>query len=94
MQDKEWRRTKGLSLKQYCTRADRRAAPRWHVHTGVLVRRRAGGKHTSKAAVRRAQGDAGLHSGCQLRRCNEAPRSSAKKLATEIAGAKALERAR
>ena len=36
---------------------------------GVLVRRQAGGKHTGKAALRRAQGDAGLHSGCQLRRC-------------------------
>ena len=39
---------------------------------GVLVRRRAGGKHTQATlhrAVRRAQGSAGLHSGCHLRRC-------------------------
>ena len=43
-------------------------------------------------AVRRESTEA--HSGCQLRRCNEAPRSSAKKLAAEIAGANILERAR
>ena len=80
VQDKEWRRTKGLSLKQ-CTRADRRAAPRWHVHTG-RARAPTGRRQAHKqgcTALRRAQGDAGLHSGCQLRRCKRrqgaAPRS-------------------
>ena len=62
---------------------------------GVLVRRRAGGKHTSKAASCSAhspgrRGPAFKMPFAQM----QAPRSSAKKLATEIAGAKALERAR
>ena len=52
------------------------------IKKGVLARRRAGGKHTTTTlhcAVRRAQGSARLHSGCQLRRCKRrqgaAPRS-------------------
>jgi hypothetical protein len=46
-------------------------------------------------AVRRAQGGAGLHAGCQLRRCKRRHKGIiAKKLATEIAGARTLERAR
>ena len=62
---------------------------------GVLVRRRAGGKHTSKAASCSAhcpgrRGPAFKMPFAQM----QAARSSAKKLATEIAGAKALERAR
>ena len=62
---------------------------------GVLVRRRAGGKHTRKAASCSAhspgrRGPAFKMPFAQM----QAARSSAKKLATEIAGAKALERAR
>ena len=89
---------KGSSLKQYPQSwADRRAVPLLHVHTGraraPTGRRQA---HKQGCAVQCAE---------MPRRCGPAfrmpvaqmqaaPRSSAKKLATKIAGAKALERAR
>ena len=101
MRSKVWRvggdkrpQQKGLSLEQD-PEADRRAAPRLHVHTRLA--RATGRRKSTQArlhrAVRRAKGGAGQHSGCQLRRCKPSARSSAKKLATKIAGAKALERA-
>ena len=63
---------------------------------GVLVRRRAGGKHTRKAASCSAHSPGRRRPAFRmpLAQMQPAPRSSAKKLATEIAGAKGLERAR
>ena len=63
---------------------------------GVLARRRAGGKHTSKAAscTAHSQGRRRPAFRMPVAQMQAAPRSSAKKMATDIAGANALERAR
>ena len=66
------------------------------IKKGVLARRRAGGKHTSKAAPCSAHSPGRRDPAFRMpvAQMQAAPRSSAKKLATEITGAKALERAR
>ena len=63
---------------------------------GVPSRRRAGGKHTSNAASCSAQSPGRREPAFRMpvAQMQAAPRSSAKKLATNVAGAKGLERAR